>query len=131
MQGMRDFMRTTLGRSLRTLTVEDRLATALPVVCGAALAAHCEVGRLDEEGTLHVRVRDREWLPSLLSMREVLQRDLARTAGVVLGGLHFEVAGMGPGSQTKVPLRGAAPSKQVAADRPRSAGSQPKRGMDV
>ena len=90
---MRDLLRGSLARSLRTLSEEDRLAAALPVVCGTALAAQCEVERLDAGRTLHLRVRNREWLNPLQAMREVLQRDLARTAGVPLEGLQFQRSG--------------------------------------
>ena len=90
MQGMRDFLRGSLARSLRTLPAEDRLAAALPIVCGTALAGHCEVGWLDEAEVLHLRVNEREWMGPLLAMRDVLCSDLARTAGVPLQGLHFE-----------------------------------------
>ena len=86
---MRDFMRGSLARSLHTLSAEDRLAAALPLVCGTALAAHCEIVQLDEEQTLHMQVRDSEWLAPLLAMRDMLRIDLARTAGVPLSGLHF------------------------------------------
>ena len=97
MQGMRDLLRGSLARSLRTLTEEDRLAAALPLVCGTALALHCAVDRLDEERTLHIQVHGRDWLPPLLSMREVLRHDLARTAGVSLRGLEFAIAGENTG----------------------------------
>ena len=56
MQGMRDVLRGSLGRSLRELPDEDRLAAAWPVACGSALAGHGEVRHLDPEGVLHVRV---------------------------------------------------------------------------
>ena len=79
-----------MARSLRTLPEEDRLSAALPVVCGTALAAHCQVDRLDADRTLHLRVLGREWLNPLLAMRDQLKGDLARTAGVTLDGLHFE-----------------------------------------
>lgn len=89
-------MRGSLARSLRTLSEEDRLAAALPVVCGTALAAHCQVERLDPERTLHLCVKGREWLGPLLGMRDRLQGDLARIAGVRLDGLHFEMERLGP-----------------------------------
>lgn len=96
MQGMRDMMRLALARSLRTLSEEDRLAAAIPLVCGTALAAHCEVASLAEDRTLHLRVDGAEWLSPLLAMRGVLQHDLARVAGVPLSGLHFVQAGFAP-----------------------------------
>ena len=86
---MRELMRGSLARSLSTLTEEDRLAAALPLVCGTVLASHCEVDRLDERRTLHLRVLGRDWLSPLLGMRDVLRHDLARTAGVSLSGLEF------------------------------------------
>ncbi len=92
MQGMRTLLRSSLARSLRTLSEEDRLAAALPVVCGSALAARCTVVALDESRTLHLLVSGDDWLGSLLGMRDVLQRDLAQTAGVVLQGLDLRVA---------------------------------------
>ena len=92
MQGMRTLLRGSLARSLRTLSEEDRLAAALPVVCGSALAAHCTVVALDDSRTLHLLVSGDDWLGSLLGMRDVLQRDLAQTAGVVLNGLDLRVA---------------------------------------
>jgi predicted nucleic acid-binding Zn ribbon protein len=90
MQRMRDVLRGELGRSLRELSEEDRLATAWTVVCGAAMAAHGQVLRLDEERVVHVRVDGEEWMQQFLAMRAVLQSELARVAGVRLGGIHFE-----------------------------------------
>lgn len=92
MQGMRTILRSSLGRSLRTLPEEDRLAASLPVVCGSALAAHCSVMELDDSRTLHLRVTSEDWHRSLLGMRDVLQRDLAQTAGVLLKGVELHVA---------------------------------------
>src|SRR5579875_1309207 len=87
---MRDLLRSSLARSLRTLPDEDRLAAALPVVCGTALAAHCTVERLDEERTLHLRVDSSHWLRSISAMQDVLQRDLARISGVRIDDVAFE-----------------------------------------
>lgn len=92
MEGMRTLLRNSLARSLRTLSEEDRLAAALPVVCGSALAAHCAVVELDRERTLHLRVSNADWLGSLLGMRDVLLRDLARVAGVPLDALDLQTA---------------------------------------
>ncbi len=97
MQAMRDLLRSSLARSLRPLAEEDRLAAALPLVCGSALAARCVVEGLvcdqDERRTLRLRVDRGEWMASLLAMRDVLQRDLARTAGVRLDEIIFEAVG--------------------------------------
>lgn len=111
---MRDFMRGSLARSLRTLSAEDRLAAALPLVCGTALAGHCAIERLDEAQTLYVRVSDREWLGPLLAMRDVLRSDLARTAGVPLQGLHFET-----GRPRTMPAGSSWPAQPVSKVRSR------------
>ena len=93
MQGMRDVLRGSLGRSLRELPDEDRLAAAWPVACGSALAGHGEVRQLDPEGVLHVRVVGAEWMQQFLHMRSALANDLGRIAGVRLKGIHFEEQG--------------------------------------
>ena len=93
MQGMRDLLRGSLGRSLRELPDEDRLAAAWPVACGSALAGHGEVRHLDPEGVLHVRVAGAEWMQQFLRMRSALTNDLGRIAGVRLKGIHFEEQG--------------------------------------
>lgn len=109
MQGMRALLRNSLGRSLRTLPEEDRLAAALPVVCGSALAAHCTVIALDDDRTLHLRVSSEDWLGSLVGMRDVLQRDLAQIAGVPLRGLNLQVARPAAGIPAQVrPVAAAA-----------------------
>ncbi len=116
MQGMRDMMRGSLARSLRTLSPEDRLAAALPLVCGTALAAHCEVLELTSEGTLHLRVRGHEWLASLLAMQEMLRSDLGRVSGVQLSDLHFLVAQLAPAAQVAPAARepNLLPGRRVA-----------------
>jgi hypothetical protein len=89
MQRMREVLRGSLGRSLRGLGEEDRLAAAWNVACGAALAGHGEPLYLDNEGTLHVRVTGAEWLQQFLQMRSMLTAELARIADVKLSGIHF------------------------------------------
>jgi len=89
MQRMRDVLRGSLGRSLRELPDEDRLAAAWPVACGPALAAHGQVLHLDTEAVLHVRVTGAEWMQQFLHMRSALANDLGRIAGVRLHGIHF------------------------------------------
>ncbi len=90
MQGMRDLLRGSLGRSLRTLSEVDRLAAAWPVACGPSLASHAEVLHLDEERILHVRVAGLEWLQQFQRMRSALAGDLGRIAGVRIVAIHFE-----------------------------------------
>lgn len=121
MERMRDVIRGSLARSLRLLTAEDRIAAALPVVCGTVLAAHCEVARLDAGGRLHLQVDSVEWMPPLLGMREILQHDLQRVAGVPLTGLHFVQAGSAPDRPLRSPLAErpqAEPGSQRSARQP-------------
>ncbi len=93
MQRMRDLLRGSLGRSLRELPDEDRLAAAWPVACGSALAGHGEVRHLDRDGVLHVRGVGAEWMQQFLQLRSALANDLGRIAGVRLNGIHFEEQG--------------------------------------
>ncbi len=90
MQRMRDVLRGSLGRSLKELPDEDRLAAAWPVACGSALACHAQVRHLDAEGVLHVHVDGVEWMQQFVGMRSALANDLGRIAGVRLAGIHFE-----------------------------------------
>lgn len=90
MQGMRDVLRSSLGRSLRELSPADRLLAAWPVACGSALAAHGELEELDEAGRLRIVVRETEWLDTFRSMRSALANDLSRIAGVPVREIHFE-----------------------------------------
>ena len=87
---MRDVLRGTLGRSLRTLSEEDRLAAAWAVACGPTLAERAEVLGLDEERVLHVRVLQPGWREQFAQMRTMLTEDLRRIAGVRLQTIHFE-----------------------------------------
>jgi hypothetical protein len=90
MQPMRDVLRSSLGRSLRTLPEEDRLAAAWPVACGTALASHAHLLYLDESRVLHVRVESAAWSRQFYEMRSALANDLAHIAGVPLAGIHFQ-----------------------------------------
>ncbi len=127
MERMREIIRGNLARSLRRCGEEDRLAAALPVVCGGTLASHCEVERLDEAGTLHLRVDGEDWLSPLLGMREVMRHELQRVAGVALTGLHFVQPGAARGGAPGPPAearRQGAPGEQnrnryARTDRPR------------
>jgi hypothetical protein len=90
MQGMRDVLRASLGRSLRTLSEDDRLAAAWTVACGPALAARGEVLGMDGERVLHVRVLNAMWREQFAQMRSMLTNDLRRIAGVRVETIHFE-----------------------------------------
>ncbi|HXS14045.1 MAG TPA: DciA family protein [Acidobacteriaceae bacterium] len=93
MQAMRDVLRGTLGRSLRTLSDEDRLAAAWVVACGPALAGRAEVMGLDEDRVLHVRVLLPGWRDQFAQMRTMLTEELRKIAGVRLQTIHFEGQG--------------------------------------
>lgn len=90
---MRDVLRGTLGRSLRTLSDEDRLVAAWVVACGPALAERAEVMGLDENRVLHVRVLQPGWREQFAQMRMTLTDELRRIAGVRLQTIHFEGQG--------------------------------------
>ena len=89
LEGMRDLLRGSLGRSLEGLREEDRLAAAWPVACGKALAERgVIVGYTD--GVVRVQVEDGAWLQQLMSMRGQLAGEMARIAGVRVSEIHFE-----------------------------------------
>ena len=89
MEGMRDLLKGTLGRSLAGLSEEDRLAAAWPVACGKAMAEHGTVVGY-AEGVVRVEVSDAAWLRQLMSMRGQLAREMARIAAVKVTEIHFE-----------------------------------------
>jgi hypothetical protein len=90
LEGMRDLLKGSLGRSLDGLRDEDKLATAWPVACGKALADRGTViGYRD--GVVHVAVKDGRWLKQLISMRGQLAVEMGRIAGVKVSEIHFEV----------------------------------------
>jgi hypothetical protein len=93
MQGVRELLRGSLGRSLRGLSDEDRLAAAWRVACGPALAARAEVLGLDDERVLHVRVLEPGWREQFMQMRAMLTGELRRIAGVQVETIHFEGQG--------------------------------------
>ena len=93
MQAMRDVLRGTLGRSLRTLSEDDRLAAAWVVACGPTLAERAELLGLDEDHVLHVRVLQPGWRDQFAQMRTMLTDELRKIAGVRLQTIHFEGQG--------------------------------------
>ncbi len=88
MESMRDVLRGSLGRSLRTMEPLDRLRAAWPVACGAAMARKGVVVGF-EDGVLRIAVTDSTWMEQMMAMRSVLQKELSRIAEVKLGGIHF------------------------------------------
>jgi hypothetical protein len=90
LEGMRDLVRGSMGRSLRALTEEDRLAAAWPVACGKAMAERgVVVGYVD--GVVLLQVADDVWMRQMMSMRTQLAGEMARIAGVKVSEIHFEM----------------------------------------
>ncbi len=90
MEGMRDLLKGTLGRSLSGLHEVDRLAAAWPVACGNAMAARGTVAGYEDSVVL-IEVEDAAWLRQLMSMRGQLAGEIARIAGVRVTEIHFEM----------------------------------------
>lgn len=90
MEDMRSMLRGSLGRSLQGLGEADRLAAAWPVACGRAMAQHGEIVGFFE-GTVTVAVSDAAWLSQMMSMRSLLQNEIARIARVKVSAIHFEM----------------------------------------
>lgn len=114
MQAMRDVLRGTLGRSLRTLSDEDRLVAAWAVACGPTLAERAEVLGLDDERVLHVRVLQAAWRDQFAQMRRMLTEDLRKIADVRLQTIHFE----GEGSARERGREAVAAGAKSSASRP-------------
>ena len=90
LEGMRDLVRGSMGRSLQALQEVDRLAAAWPVACGKAMAERGSVvGYAD--GVVLVQVADEVWMRQLTSMRTQLAGEMARIAGVKVTEIHFEI----------------------------------------
>ena len=88
MEAMRDVLRGSLGRSLRDLRDDDRLAAAWTVACGRAMADHGVVIGYDA-GVVQVEVADAVWLKQMNSLRGVLEREMAKIAGVPVSRIEF------------------------------------------
>lgn len=88
MQSMRDMLKQSLGRSLQALGELDRLHAAWPVACGRAVADRGDVTGY-HSGIVEVGIRDAAWFDQFLSMRLVLERELARIAEVEVTAIHF------------------------------------------
>ena len=90
MEGMRDLLRGTLGRSLQAMRPEDRLAAAWPVACGKAMAERgAVVGYVD--GEVWIEVQEGAWLQQMMSMQGQLAGQMGRIAGVKVSRIHFKV----------------------------------------
>jgi Dna[CI] antecedent, DciA len=88
LEGMRDVVRASMGRSLQALANEDKLAAAWPVACGRTMAERGAVmGYAD--GVVLVEVADEMWMRQMMSMRMQLAGEMARIAGVKVSEIHF------------------------------------------
>ena len=90
MEGMRDLLRGSLGRSLDAMRPEDKLAAAWPVACGKAMAGRGEVIGYDE-GVVRVEVADAAWQRQMKSIERQLAEQMERIAGVKVSRIHFTV----------------------------------------
>jgi Dna[CI] antecedent, DciA len=90
MEAMRELLRGSLGRSLRSMRDEDRLAAAWTVACGRAMAERGAVLGYDA-GVVRIEVADPVWMRQMISLRGTLQREMASIAGLPVSGIHFEL----------------------------------------
>ena len=90
MEDMRTVFRGSLGRSLKAMQPEDRLASAWPVACGRAMAERGSVAGYDD-GVVLIEVTDEAWLRQMMSMQGQLAGELARIAGTKVSRIHFRV----------------------------------------
>jgi predicted nucleic acid-binding Zn ribbon protein len=90
LEGMRDLMKRSLGRSLQAFRDEDRLAAAWTVACGKTLAERGVVVGY-ENGVVRVEVEDGAWLRQLISMRRQLAGEMGRIAELKVSEIHFEM----------------------------------------
>jgi|ERR1700733_842332 hypothetical protein len=90
MEAMREVLRGSLGRSLRGMGDEDRLAAAWTVACGKAMADHGAIAGYDA-GVVRIEVADAVWLKQMISLRGTLEREVARVAGLAVARIEFEL----------------------------------------
>jgi len=95
MDSMREILKKNLARSLEAMPELDRLTAAWPVACGKAMADRGEIIGFDG-GVVRIQVESAVWLDQMRSMTAVLERELAKIAGVKIAGIHFEVKRFGP-----------------------------------
>ncbi len=88
MQAMRDLLRSSLARSLASLSPLDRLSAAWPVAAGHAIAERSNVAALDG-GTVTVAVESVAWQSQLRAVAAQLRSDLARISHVPLTDILF------------------------------------------
>jgi hypothetical protein len=91
---MRELLRGSLGRSLRGLGDQDRLAAAWTVACGRAMAERGAVAGY-AAGVVRIEVADAVWMRQMIALRPALEREMARIAGLPVAGIHFELTNGG------------------------------------
>jgi hypothetical protein len=90
MDRIRDVLRRDLGKSLRGIQEQDRLAAAWAVACGPAMATRGRVVGY-EDGLVRIAVTDAEWMRQMYSLRSVLERDLAKISELPVAAIRFEL----------------------------------------
>jgi len=90
MERMRDVLRGNLGKSLRSIQEQDRLAAAWTVACGTAMAAHGRVIGY-EDSMVRVAVADETWMRQMYSLRSTLESDMAKISGLPVAAIRFEL----------------------------------------
>jgi predicted nucleic acid-binding Zn ribbon protein len=89
---MRDLLRSSLLKSMRSLGSLDRLAMAWPVVAGHAIAERSSVAELNGSVATVVVSGDDAWLDQMRRMTPQLRGDLAKVSGVTLTDILFLAA---------------------------------------
>ena len=90
MEGMRDVLRSSLGKALRGMEPVDRLAAAWTVACGPALAGRGTVVGYDSS-VVHVQVEQAIWLAQMISIRGMLAHRMASASGLTINEIRFEL----------------------------------------
>lgn len=90
LDGMRDLLKGSLGRSLGALRDEDRLAAAWPVACGKAMADRGTVAGY-ADGVVLIEIVDGTWLRQMMSIQRQLAGEMGRIAGIPVRRIHFKV----------------------------------------
>lgn len=90
MEGMRDILKSSVGKTLHGLSAEDRIAAAWTVASGRALAERSVVVGF-ADGIVFVEVSDSAWLQQLMTIGSHLKSQIAQIAEVEVTAIHFEL----------------------------------------
>ena len=91
MEALRAVLRQSLGKSLRALNEQDRIAAAWAVAAGRQMGARGTVAAY-EAGVVRIDVIDPVWQQALEGMRHKLASDMAQIAGLPVREIRFVVA---------------------------------------